>query len=337
MQNNTKDVENTPQDPVDIESQDLVDTEIQASGSVGNRVSGDTAIDTYYTITYSSSSSDVGQSPFISLTTPVQNVLPDTTNSSPDGVDYVSKRGVSVRFVRYILTFCGCVNISQMIVLLLVPFENTLPVTITRVFDDDGVATFKTVELFHISIKIAMAVIFATTGFFNLLAAAPYFHRWYALGVVDKCNYFRWMEYSVTSSLMSILIAGFIGINDMTALGGIFTLQMGVSLLVWLQERYEFPGTGGMLPMMFAWLVGIFAWLIMLPYVIPYGLQEVSQYSIPAYASTFITFMLYGMLKTLQYANVWIFADFLVGELLFMFLDIFVNTFFTWYSYSILK
>ena len=57
--------------------------------------------------------------------------------------------------------------------------------------------------------------------------AAQFFGR-YTSGLVAEHNYFRWAEYSLSSSVMIVLIAMLTGISDVAALIGIFAANVAM-------------------------------------------------------------------------------------------------------------
>jgi hypothetical protein len=54
-------------------------------------------------------------------------------------------------------------------------------------------------------------------------------------------NRFRWIEYSISSTIMVLLIASYSGITDLTALIGITGANVAMILFGWLQERFNHP------------------------------------------------------------------------------------------------
>ena len=100
------------------------------------------------------------------------------------------------------------------------------------------------------------------------------FYPRYAAGLALKRNYFRWVEYSISSSVMIVLIAQVTGVADITAIISIFGVNASMILFGWLQEKYESPGNGGWLPFIFGCITGIIPWLALCFYVFPIATQE---------------------------------------------------------------
>ncbi|MFO7681418.1 MAG: heliorhodopsin HeR, partial [Chloroflexota bacterium] len=84
----------------------------------------------------------------------------------------------------------------------------------------------------------------------------PWFFGRYQAGLRQQRNIFRWVEYSLSSSLMIVLIAQLVGIADVTALIAIFGVNASMILFGWLQEVHHQPGDGGWLPFVFGCLAG---------------------------------------------------------------------------------
>lgn len=107
----------------------------------------------------------------------------------------------------------------------------------------------------------------AVAAFLGLSALAHAFvctvwWRRYTADLVRGRNPARWVEYSLSSSLMIVLIAQLTGISDIAALLALFGVNASMILFGWLQEHYERPGGGGWLPFGFGCLAGIVPWLL---------------------------------------------------------------------------
>ena len=86
------------------------------------------------------------------------------------------------------------------------------------------------------------------------LAAAVLF-RTYSEQIRQEANGFRWMEYSVSSSLMMVLLALLLGIDDVDALGLIGASMACCNLFGWLAEKHSssFAHVLGWVPFAAGW------------------------------------------------------------------------------------
>ena len=104
------------------------------------------------------------------------------------------------------------------------------------------------VTIFDVNIGIGVVVFLALSALFHFLVSTPQFFGRYSAGLRANRNYFRWVEYSLSSSIMIWLIAQITGITDIGALFAIFTVNASMIMFGALQEKYETPGTGKLLP-----------------------------------------------------------------------------------------
>ena len=84
----------------------------------------------------------------------------------------------------------------------------------------------------------------------------------YGNGLKRNRNYFRWTEYSLSSSVMIWLVAQITGITDVAALFSIFAVNASMIMFGALQEKYESPGSGGFLPFIFGSMTGVVPWIV---------------------------------------------------------------------------
>ena len=102
--------------------------------------------------------------------------------------------------------------------------------------------------LFNTPIGLTVAIFLGLSALAHFIVASPKFYPRCSSGLLAKRNYFRWVEYSVSSSVMIVLIAQVTGVADITAIISIFGVNASMILFGWLQEKYENPGNGGWLP-----------------------------------------------------------------------------------------
>ena len=96
--------------------------------------------------------------------------------------------------------------------------------------------------LFRLAISPSVAVFLLLAMADHLLVAAPGVHRWYEASLERRANYARWVEYSVSASIMIVLICLFVGIRDIAALLGLFAASTAMILFGLLMERQQMAG-----------------------------------------------------------------------------------------------
>ena len=193
----------------------------------------------------------------------------------------------------------------------------TLPVTASYLAGPPGSVFTDPVTLFDVKIGYAVALFLGLSAFFHFLVASPKFFNKYIRGLKRNINIFRWIEYSISSSLMIFLIAQITGISNYGALIGIVGVNASMILFGWLQERYVRPGTKDMLPFIFGCIAGIVPWIIVLISVLSPG--SPSDATPPGFVygiiiSIFVLFNTFAYVQYKQYRGKGKWSDYLRGE-----------------------
>jgi hypothetical protein len=159
----------------------------------------------------------------------------------------------------------------------------------------------------------------------------------YIAGLNLQHNYFRWVEYSISSSIMIVLIAQITGISDVAALIAIFGVNASMILFGWLQEKYEQPGSGGMLPFVFGCITGIVPWIIVTIFVVTPGSTSANETPAFVYGiivSLFLFFNSFALVQYLQYKQVGKWANYRYGERAYIFLSLIAKSILAWQIFA---
>lgn len=193
------------------------------------------------------------------------------------------------------------------------------------------------VTLFEVNIGIGVVVFLALSAVFHFLISSPWFFGRYKNGLLKNRNYFRWAEYSLSSSIMIWLILAINGVTDVGALFAVFAVNAAMILFGALQEKYEQPGSGGMLPFIFGSMVGIVPWILVLIYFLRPG--STSDVAAPAFVvgiviSLFVFFNTFAINQWLQYRQVGKWKSYLQGERSYITLSLIAKTALAWQVFS---
>lgn len=182
-------------------------------------------------------------------------------------------------------------------------FSNSfsLPVTASYLAGPPGSVFTEPVVLFSVRIGFAVALFLALSALFHFIVASKTFFQRYIDGLNNRINVFRWVEYSVSSTLMILLIAQITGISDYGALLAIAGVNASMILFGWLQEKYESPGSGGWLPFVFGCIAGIVPWLIILVAVLSPGSPSDATPPAFVYGIIISIFLLFNSFAYIQY------------------------------------
>jgi hypothetical protein len=231
----------------------------------------------------------------------------------------------------------GGAHLVQLVLILVLANDFTLPVTATYMEGPPGTPPSDPVTLFDSRLAWGVALFFALSALFHFVVALPPFNRRYAAGLLAQHNYFRWVEYSLSSSVMIVLIAQITGITDAAALIALFGVNASMILFGWLQEKYESPGNDGWVPFIFGCIAGIVPWLAIALYVIAPG--AVTDAEPPAFVygiivSLFLLFNVFALVQWLQYKRIGRWAGYLNGERTYITLSLIAKSALAWQVFA---
>ena len=158
------------------------------------------------------------------------------------------KKEITPSSLRKVNIYAGVLHFVQMVAVLLLSNDFTLPINATYMSGPPGSTFAAPITLFETPVGLTVAIFLGLSSLAHFIVASPKFFPRYSAGLAAHRNYFRWVEYSISSSVMIVLIAQVTGVADITAIISIFGVNASMILFGWLQEKYENPGSGGWLP-----------------------------------------------------------------------------------------
>lgn len=241
-----------------------------------------------------------------------------------------------IRRLRPYNAVMGALHAIQGIVVLLIANDFALPVTGTFLTDAPGINPPELTKLFEIRIAWGVAAFLFLSAAAHLIIISPGVYDWYIANLKKNRNYARWVEYSLSSSIMVVLIAMLPGITDIAALGAIFGVNAAMILFGWLMEKYEEPGTPSWLPYWFGVLAGAVPWLLIAIYL----WSPVAEDSNPPafvygiFISLFIFFNTFAINMVLQYKQIGKWKDYIYGEVVYVFLSLTAKSLLAWQVFA---
>jgi hypothetical protein len=187
--------------------------------------------------------------------------------------------------------------------------------------------------LFDVRIGAAVAVFLGLAAVDHLLTATVA-RSTYERDLRRGINRFRWVEYSLSATLMVLLIASYSGITDITAVLAIAGANVAMILFGWLQERMNPPGrlTTTMLPFWFGTLVGIAPWVAIATNL--WGAPEVPGFVYGILVVQALFFFSFGLNQWLQYRGVGRWRDYAYGEKAYLVLSLGAKSALAWQIYA---
>jgi hypothetical protein len=228
----------------------------------------------------------------------------------------------------------GCLHLAQAAAVVVFANSFSLPVRATYMTGPPGPTVGnQQVTLFHISFAWAIAAFFALSALAHFTVAGP---RWasYQDQLLKARNPYRWLEYSLSASIMIVLIAMLVGINDIAALVALIGVNASMIGFGWMQERYETPGTG-LGPFWLGCIAGSIPWIAITIYLVGPGAdQHPPGFVYGIFFSLFALFNCFAINQWLQYKQVGKWKDYLIGERAYITLSLIAKSLLAWQIFA---
>jgi hypothetical protein len=180
----------------------------------------------------------------------------------------------------------------------------------------------------------AVALFSLLSAGFHFLIAAPWGWLRYQRELAKGQNRFRWVEYSMSASLMIVLIAGITGITDVAALIALFGVNASMILFGWLMEttntarrRVDWS------PFVFGCIAGAVPWIAIAVYLFGAG-DEVPNFVYGIFVSIFVLFNCFAVNQLLQYRRTGRWTDYLFGERVYVWLSLIAKSALAWQIFA---
>jgi hypothetical protein len=260
----------------------------------------------------------------------VNDTSPDSTVELPR-TDVPESRFTGLR--RYNLVM-GFLHAAQAIAILALATAFALPVTAAFMVGPPGTKPAPTATLFDVSIAWGCALFLLISAVAHFAIASPWGFPKYRANLLLDRNYGRWIEYSLSSSIMIVLIAMITGISDIAALVALFGVNVSMILFGLLQEKYEKPG-GGMLPFWLGCIAGITPWIAIGIYLwSPGNPASPPGFVYGIFISLFVFFNCFAVNQWLQYRQIGKWRDYLYGEKVYITLSLVAKSLLAWQVFA---
>jgi hypothetical protein len=195
-----------------------------------------------------------------------------------------------------------------------------------------GVGT-RTVTLFDLRFAWAIAAFFALSAVAHLVVAGPAW-RSYQARLARHQNPYRWLEYSASASVMIVLIAMLVGIDDVAALVALVGVNAAMIGFGWIQERYESPDAS-LSPFWLGSLAGAVPWVAIGIYLAGPGADlHPPAFVYAIFGSLFVAFNCFAVNQWLQYRQVGRWREYLVGERVYITLSLVAKSLLGWQIFA---
>jgi hypothetical protein len=256
--------------------------------------------------------------------------------SAPSDTSSIIATGVTPERLSNLRSWnLGLTVLHALQAVLIIAMAGDFAISITSTFPQGPPGTrLDTPEaLFDLPIGPAVAVFLALAAIDHLLTATV-LRGTYESDLRRGINRFRWVEYSVSATLMIVLIGSYSGITDIAAVIGVIGANVAMILFGWLQERMNPPGRTSttMMPFWFGTLAGIAPWVAIWVNVI--GADTVPGFVYGIVVAEQLFFFSFGLNQWLQYRGVGRWADYVYGEKVYLVLSLVAKSVLAWQIYG---
>lgn len=187
--------------------------------------------------------------------------------------------------------------------------------------------------LFDLPFAALVAVFLLLSSLFHFIIASKKFNGSYNNGLKKGINKFRWVEYSISSSVMIVLIAVLFGVYDLGALILLFGLNASMNLfgLNMEQDNPLNRKKTNWTSFIFGSVAGLITWIVIFMYA--FGNTDMSLVPWFVYAIFgfyFVFFNLFPLNMVLQYKGVGKWKDYLYGERAYIILSLVSKSILAW-------
>ncbi len=236
--------------------------------------------------------------------------------------------------LRRLNLIVGLAHLIQGVLILVLSSGFSIPVLASFADGPPGTPPPPASILFEMPFAVVIAIFLLFAAADHLLMAFGGVRRWYESNLRRTVNYARWIEYSISSSLMVVLIAMLTGIVDFFALLGLFGVNASMILFGALQERFNQLDKDNVdwWPFIFGTIAGSVPW-IAVAFSIGGAVQEgngVPGFVFGIFVSLFIFFNSFAINQVLQYRRVGKWRDYLYGERAYILLSLGAKTALAW-------
>jgi len=187
-------------------------------------------------------------------------------------------------------------------------------------------------ELFVLPFGILVASFLLISAIAHALVVL--FSKKYFSDLQKGINQFRWFEYSLSSSIMIVLIATLFGIYDIASLLLIFLINAAMNLFGLVMEQLNVGAEKAKVnwgPFIWGTIAGLAPWAAILLYMFGTGNFDRVPWFVWAIIGTyFVAFNTFPINMILQYRGIGRWKDYLYGERVYIILSLAAKSFLAW-------
>ncbi len=241
--------------------------------------------------------------------------------------------------LRVLNASAGILHFVQGIAMLLLSSAFALPITASFLQFDTSTQTLNPFVSTWMTVPIGplVATFLLLSAIAHFLIITPGINAWYEKNLKKGINLARWMEYSLSSSLMIVVIALLVGVYDVATLLVLFFLNAMMILFGWVMEVHnQTTKRTDWTSFIFGCIAGLITWVAVFIYLIGAGSGggAVPTFVYWIYASIFLFFNIFALNMLLQYKKSGPWKDYLYGERVYIILSFVAKSLLAWQVFA---
>jgi hypothetical protein len=239
--------------------------------------------------------------------------------------------------LRRLNVVVGSVHAVQAVVLLTIATSVSLPVTGSFLVGPPGAGEYDdaTIGSLRVDWLVAAFLLLAAIDHLTLSGGRP--RRWYERNIGRGINPARWWEYSVSASLMVVLIAMLAGVSELVALVALFGANAAMILFGLVQEQVN-VGRGDVdwRPFAYGCVVGAVPWIAIAAQLVVSSTEGegVPAFVFAIFVTLFLLFNTFAVNMWLQYRGRGRWADPVFAERAYLILSLAAKSALAWQVYA---
>lgn len=234
--------------------------------------------------------------------------------------------------------FMSVLHAVQAILVLLLATNFALPVTASYLEFDEASQSLipASKQLFELRLVWLIAGFLIVSSLAHLVISTVY-KQSYLRDIKNGINKARWIEYSISASMMMVAISMLVGVYDASTLLAVFTLTAVMNLMGLVMEVHnQSTKKTNWLSYWIGCLAGVVPWLIVTIYFWV-GSSEGSsppQFVYWIFVSIFLFFNCFAINMYLQYKKIGRWSDYMYGEKVYVLLSLVAKSALVWQVFA---
>jgi len=182
--------------------------------------------------------------------------------------------------------------------------------------------------------RIMLAVFLFISAFCHLLVSLPKVFPWYIRNLGRHINYVRWYEYSLSASVMIVVIASLCGITDLVSLLGLFVLTAAMNLFGLMMELHnQSTAKTNWTAFIFGSIAGVVPWAAIILYFVK-STPAPPTFVYAVVVSLMVLYAMFPLNMWLQYTRKGRWRNYVWGEYGYMFLSLTAKSLLAWQVFA---